>query len=154
MGSSDYKLKFVIDADGRTVKQELNSIYAEVNKLGGGFTATFGGAIPILGAVAGGLAAVAGGIALVSAGLFEASKQAADYGSEIYDASVKTGLHAETVSALKLASDRSGTSLENTSNIIVKFTKLVGEAAQGSEKARETLTRLGIDPQEAIKDLD
>jgi hypothetical protein len=153
-GSSDFKLKFVIDADGRTAKQELNSIYAEVNKIGGAFTSTFGGAIPILGAVAGGLTAVAGGVALVTAGLFEASKQAAEYGSEIYDASVKTGLAAQTVSALKLASDRSGTSLESTANVIVKFTKLVGEAAQGSDKARQTLTRLGIEPQEAIKDLD
>jgi hypothetical protein len=153
-GLSDYKLKFVIDADGRTAKQELNSVYAEINKLGGGLTSTFGGAIPILGAVAGGLAAVAGGIALVTAGLYEASKQAAEYGSEIYDSSIKTGLHAETISALKLASDRSGTSLENTANIVVKFTKLVGEAAQGSDKARQTLTRLGIEPQEAIKDLD
>jgi hypothetical protein len=98
-GSSDFKLKFVIDADGRTAKQELNSIYAEVNKIGGAFTSTFGGAIPILGAVAGGLTAVAGGVALVTAGLFEASKQAAEYGSEIYDASVKTGLTAQTVLA-------------------------------------------------------
>jgi hypothetical protein len=153
-GSSDFKLKFVIDADGRTAKQELNSIYAEVNKIGGAFTSTFGGAIPILGAVAGGLTAVAGGVALVTAGLFEASKQAAEYGSEIYDASVKTGLTTETISALKLASDRSGTSLENTASLVTKFTKVLGEAAQGSDKARATLIRLGIDPKAAFQDLD
>jgi hypothetical protein len=153
-GLSDYKLKFVIDADGRTAKQELNSVYAEINKLGGGLTSTFGGAIPILGAVAGGLTAVAGGIALVTAGLYAASKQAAEYGSEIYDASIKTGLHAETISALKLASDRSGTSLENTANTVVKLTKNLGEAAQKAGPAREALTRLGIDPHDAIQDLD
>ena len=123
MGLSDYKLTFIIDADGRTAKQAINSLYADINKLGGGFTATFGGAIPLARAAG---AAIAGiGLAAVGAGaaLFQLTKATAEYGSAIFDVTEKTGLSAETVSALKYAAEQSGSSLEAISNGIAKFAK-------------------------------
>jgi hypothetical protein len=54
----------------------------------------------------------------------------------------------------KVAADQSGSSLEEVSKSVTKFTRLVGDAADGSEEAKEKLRKLGVDPQEAIKDLD
>jgi hypothetical protein len=154
MPLNDYKLKFVIDADGRTARQELDATYAKINALGGGFTQTFGGMIPLASAAAVGIAGI--GLAAAAAGraLFDITKTAAEYGSTIYDASVKTGLAAETVSALDFAAKQSGTSLESITGGIAKFSKTVGEAADGSDKAAKKLTSLGVDPQSALNDLD
>ena len=154
MPLNDYKLKFVIDADGRTAEQALDSVYAKVNKLGGSFTESFGGAIPLAGAVAGGIAAI--GTAAVSAGvaLFNITKTAAEYGSTIYDASTKTGLSAETMSALDLAAKQSGASLEQITSGIGKFAKTVGAASEGSAEAARNLKQLGVEPQAALNDLD
>lgn len=154
MGLDDYKLKFIIDADGRTAEQELDNVYAKVNKLGGSFTASFGGMIPLAGAVAGGIAAI--GTAAVSAGvaLFNITKTAAEYGSTIYDASTKTGLSAETMSALDLAAKQSGASLEQITSGIGKFAKTVGAASEGSAEAARNLKQLGVEPQAALNDLD
>lgn len=103
---------------------------------------------------AAGIAAVSGAVVGAAVGMFKLASDAANAGSKIYDVTVKTGLTAETVSTLKLASDRTGVSMESLGTVVGRFSKVVGEAAQGSESARETLTRLGIEPQEAIKDLD
>lgn len=87
-------------------------------------------------------------------GIYDATVAASQFGSEIYNASVKTGLTTETISALKLASERTGVSMESLGTIVSRFSRLVGEAEQGSDKAAETLIRLGITPKEAIDDLD
>lgn len=115
-----------------------------------GFYGILGGVTAVTGAITA-AAAVAVGL---TKQLFDLATQASEYGSNIYDASVKTGLSAETMSALKVVADQSGTSLENVSNVISKFSRLIGEAAQGSKTAVEALSRLGIDPKKAAEDLD
>lgn len=154
MGLDDYKLKFIIDADGRTAEQELDNVYAKVNKLGGSFTASFGGMIPVAGAVVSGIAAIGTAAAAVGVTLFNITKTSAEYGSTIYDASTKTGLGAETISALDLAAKQSGASLEQITSGIGKFAKTVGAAADGSAEAARSLKQLGVDPQAALNDLD
>jgi hypothetical protein len=150
MAFTDHKLKFVIDADGKAARRELLDIDGLIGRMGSGLGSLAGPAAIGATAVAGiGAAFVAG-----TAALFSFTKQAADYGSEIYNASVKTGLGAETISALKLAADRTGVSLESVGTIVGRFSKVIGEAAQGSDEAKEKLTRLGIDPKQAIDDLD
>jgi len=123
MPISDYKLKFVIDADGRTAKQELNSIYGEMNKLGGSATAAFGGAIPVAAAASAAFLATAAAVVTVGKALFDITKTAAEYGSTIYDATQKTGLGATAISSLKIAADQSGSSLEAVTKRIAKFAK-------------------------------
>lgn len=109
---------------------------------------------------AGALAAVAGiaaitGVAVATgAALFKLAKDAAEFGSAIFDASEKTGLSAETLSSLKFAADQSGSSLEAITAATARFAKVVGEAAEGSEEASAKLKKFGVDPQEAINDLD
>lgn len=100
------------------------------------------------------LAAVAGigalvGIASTAAvGLFSLAKSSAEYGSAIFDASEKTNLGAETLSALKYAADTSGSSFENISKSVSKFAVLIGDAKNGNDKAIVTLRQYGITSRE------
>lgn len=123
MPLSDYKLKFVIDADGRTARQELDSVYTSINRIGGSATAAFGGAIPVAGAAAAAFLGTAAAVVKVGTALYDITKTAAEYGSTIYDATQKTGLAATTISSLKVAADQSGSSLEAVTKGIAKFAK-------------------------------
>lgn len=123
MALSDYKMKFVIDADGRTAKQELNSIYGQLNNVGGAATAAFGGAIPVAAAASAAFVATAAAVVKVGTALYDITKTAAEYGSTIYDATQKTGLGATAISSLKIAADQSGSSLEAVTKGIAKFAK-------------------------------
>lgn len=150
MAFTDHKLKFTIDADGKAARKELVDIDNLIGKVGGGLGSWAGpAAIAATGIAAVGVAAVA-----TTAALFNLTKQASDYGSTIFDASKKTGLAAETLSAMDFAAKQSGTSLEQVTGGVAKFAKTVGEAADGSDKAAAKLKDFGISPQEAINDLD
>jgi hypothetical protein len=91
-----------------------------------------------------GVGAIAAAGAAATKALFDLAKSAAEYGSEIYDASQKTGLSAETLSAMKFAADQSGTSLETITGSAAKFARTIDEAANGSDKAQAKLNRLGV----------
>lgn len=144
MALNDPKLKIEITADSRQAQRAVTGLYADVNKLGGGFTSAFGGFLPIAATAAAAVTGVATAAAGVGLALFTLTKEAADYGSAIFDATQKTGQSAEVISALKYAADESGSSLEAITGSIGKFTVLVGEARTGSEKASNTLKQYGI----------
>lgn len=134
------ELLFKIKADSAQAVSELTKIKAETRELGTGF-GTMGAsaaaavdAIKIVGAAAVGAAV----------GIFQLTVAASEYGSAIFDASEKTGLTAETISALKYAADTSGSSLESITNSVAKFSVLMGQAANGNEKAATTLQRYGV----------
>lgn len=95
-----------------------------------------------------GIAAI--GTAAIAAGsrLFQMAQQASEFGSQIFDASQKTGLSAERLSAMKFAADQSGASLDQITDASAKFARTIGEAANGSEKAQEKLQRLGVTSQD------
>jgi hypothetical protein len=76
--------------------------------------------------------------------LFNLAKAASDYGSEIYDASIKTGLSTEALSALKYAADLSGSSFEQLTKGITSFGIEVGKAADGNDKAVAKMAALGV----------
>lgn len=122
MAFTDQKLKYTIEAENRT-KAAFDSVYGDINKLGGGFTATFGGAIPMAGAAATAIAGI--GIAAIGVGrqLYDITKTASEFGSKIYDASQKTGLSAEALSSLQAAAETSGSSLEVVTKGVAKFAK-------------------------------
>jgi hypothetical protein len=85
--------------------------------------------------------------------LFNFVKVASDFGSEIKDFQDKTGLGAEAITTIKFAAEQTGKSIEELSAPIGKFSKLLGEAADGSVKASKTLERFGLDPKTAVDDL-
>lgn len=86
-----------------------------------------------------GVAAIAGVKAI-----YDLSKSTAEFGSTIFDASQKTGLGAERLSAMKFAADQSGTSLDAVTAATARFSKVLGDAANGSEQAEAKLKRLGV----------
>lgn len=86
--------------------------------------------------------------------IFDFVKQASDFGSEIKDFQEKTGLGAEAITTLKFAAGQTGKSLDSLSAPLGRFTKLVGQASDGSEKATDVLKKFGLDPQTAINDLE
>lgn len=149
---AEFKVKYVIDADARKAKTEIRDVDAAFSKIGGALTSGPVG----LGLAGIGTALLAVTAAAVTAGvaLFDLSKSASEFGSEIFDATKKTGLSAESISAMKLAADQSGTSLEKITVGLAKFSKTVGDAGDGSKEAARDLEALGITPQEALNDLD
>src|SRR5678816_2042378 len=74
---------------------------------------------------------------------------AADYGDKIRDASLRTGLTTEAMSALKFQAEQSGTSFESLNIGLQKLAKNFGEAAlQGKGKAAEAFNAVGISVKE------
>lgn len=136
-------LLFRIKADGSQAEGEIRKIQGGVLDLGASFgKLTAAAAIgDLIGQALTKMADVAVRTAVAVAQLTVA---AAEYGSKILEASQKTGLTTETISALKYAADQSGSSLEQISNSIAKFSTLLGQAATGNEKAQKTLALYGV----------
>jgi hypothetical protein len=148
---TDFKMKYQIVADAAKAKAEVKSFDDLLKGAGASLGSSIGGPATI---AAAGIAAM--GAAGITAGvaLFNLTKTAADYGSTIYDASQKTGLHAESLSAMDFAAKQSGTSLDSITGGIAKFAKTVGAAANDTKLATQFMKDFGITPQQAINDLD
>ena len=116
-----------------------------------GQMAKLSAALPIVGAVAAGIAA---GIGAAAVGLFQLAKGAAESGAEIDRLNKITGLSAETLSALRVASEQSGGSISEFEEAWESFVEVLNDGARGSEEAREKLLRLGLDPQKAFQDVE
>src|SRR5688572_13637538 len=119
---TDFKMKYQIVADAAKAKAEVKDFDDLLKGAGGSIGSAFAGPIGVAtaGVAAFGAAGVTAGVAL-----FNLTKTAADYGSAIFDASKKTGLHAESLSAMDFAARQSGTSLEAITGRIAKFSKTV-----------------------------
>ncbi len=155
------KASEVISKLSKTVQSETSAIgskgSAELDKLTGSsgrLSGAFAGLANPATLAATAVAAVGAAGLTAALGLFSLAKSASDYGSNIKDASEKTGLSAKSISSLKFAADQSGSSLDQISTSVARFSRLIGESAQGNEKATATLTRFGIDPKKAVDDLD
>lgn len=161
-----FKIKSEYDNKGTSeAKKDVKGLGETAEKASSGGLSALNSELSLTGDVATTLAgplaiAAAGIIAATSAAisfgttLFNLAKQSADFGSAIHDARDQTGLSAESLSSLKLAADQSGSSLEEITGSVSKFSKLIGSAAEGSKQAKDSLIRLGLDPKQAINDLD
>jgi hypothetical protein len=139
---SDLRTNITGDVDAIETKGKTGfSGLAQSMGLSEGAAAGLAGGVAIAAAAI--TAAVAAAVSL-SVGLFNLTKFASEYGSEIKDASDKTGLSASTLTTLKYAADNAGSSLETVTSGTAKFAKLIGQAAEGNEKAQKTLKELGV----------
>src|ERR1051325_4788495 len=84
-------------------------------------------------------AAVGAGVAI-----FQLAKSTADLGSELHDLQQKTGLNAETISSLKVATDQSSSSIEEMSTGVVFLARTMADAERGVGAAQDKLARLGV----------
>lgn len=99
---------------------------------------TFGASV---GAIGVGLAGLGSSIV---APMLAAVKAFSDAGSEIADASARTGISAEALQEYKFAAEQTGATLEELEVGIKKMQKAIVEAGQGSKSATEDLARLGL----------
>lgn len=93
-------------------------------------------------------------VAAATAKLYEFTSQASATGTEIANFQKLTGLTAESISAIKIASDSAGTSLDEFEEVWESFIELLIEGAKGAEDAKDKLMSAGIDPQKGFNDLE
>lgn len=90
-----------------------------------------------------GLGTIAAGSALL-APLALATKMFTDMGSQMVDASARTGVGVKALSELAYAAEQTGTSFEDVEIGLKRSGVLMTEAAHGGKEAQETLQRLGL----------
>ena len=164
-------LLFKISADSKDASEKFKALKGDVKDLknetdgaGTGFEKFAAGAglsasqLNVLSTIAttavAGITAMAAATVSASVALFRMAQTAAEFGSQIFDASEKTGLAAKTLSAMKVAADQSGSSFEAVTDAVSKFSVLVGQAVEGSDKAVATLAKFGLEPVKAANDLE
>jgi hypothetical protein len=155
-------LLFTIRADAKNAEAELkrfvNSLSTQAHQAGQEFVQGFGPvgnaltalegpaaiAVGAIGAI--GLACVTAATAAVELGekLFSMAESAAAVGKEFGGFEAKTGLSAQTVSALSYAANLAGKSINDLQRPLIFFTSNIEKAQQGSEKAADILKRLGV----------
>jgi hypothetical protein len=134
--------------DGELKKME-GSGTRSLNKLGGAFglnTQQVSQLTQVLPIAAAGVGAVAGAGVALTASLFAVAKGASDAGSEIFDLEAKTGLGAESLSALKYAADQSGSSIQEAAQSYVIYQRNLTEAVKAGKDF------FGIDAKRALAD--
>lgn len=94
-----------------------------------------------------GTALTAAGLA-VGGTLVALSKKAADFGDTLLDASKRTGVSTQALSAYKLLADQSGSSFETLSRGLGLLSKNIVAAGSGSKEQAKVFSALGI----AVKD--
>jgi len=178
-GSGSLALLFKIIVDSKDAESALNSLKKQVDSNSGaassltpeldqlskkmlGMSGVSGETATALSSVTDAIGGMTGAITLgavaalaaLAAGLALCVKEAISFGSELHDLSQVTGLSVENLSALRVAAETSGSSLEQLSQAFVRFERA---AADGTDKAQEALKRFGLtaeqvaqDPQEAF----
>jgi hypothetical protein len=137
-------LLFRIKADSSQAKNEINDLQRLVGASSTGIGSSLSSIAGPATIAAGAVTAIASAAVGATLALFNLSKSTAEFGSEIFDASQKTGLGATTLSALKFAADQSGSSFEQLTKGITVFGTEIGKAADGNEKAQEKMKALGV----------
>jgi hypothetical protein len=150
IGDQKAGLIFKISADSRDAIRDLGLVDSRIDQLGSNITSAFAPAAGVIAGTGAAMAAIGVAALAVTRQVYDLTKSTADFGSEIFDASQKTGLSAERISAIKFAADQSGASLEQFTGGAARFARTIGEAGNGSEKAQAKLDRLGV----TSRDLD
>lgn len=154
---SDIGLLFRISAKNEA-KGAVESVvhdFTNLGKKGEEIFANLGKNIGLSGKAAEDLAKSVGiaGIALAGLGvaafevgerLLKLAENAAEFGEKIFLASEKTGLSTETMSALKVVAEQTGSSLEQVTSAVGRFALVMGAAQQGNEKAIAKLKDLHV----------
>jgi hypothetical protein len=138
----------------RNAKAEFGGLSSLAEKAGGAISVPFAAAAGPIGIAA---TAIAGlGVATIGAGaaLFSITKELAAAGTEIKNFQNLTGLSAESISTIKVASEAAGVSLDNFEEVWESFIETLIEGGQGSEEAGKKLRSAGIDAATGFKDVE
>jgi len=104
----------------------------------------FGNLSTMKGAMTAGVATLAAGALAVGGAMWTAAEKTARYAEEIEDGTDKTGLSAEKMSELRFAAEQTGLQYGSLISSLVKFERIVVEAASSGEAYRQTFGRMGI----------
>ena len=88
--------------------------------------------------------AVVGGTTAIVGGLFKMAEANAETGKEIYVASQKASMSAESFTTLKYVFEQSGLSMNELTGSAQKFNKHFAQAVEGNDKAQASYQKLGI----------
>ena len=88
---------------------------------------------------------IAGAAAIAGAGILMFGQQLADLSNQLNDASVKTGLTAETLSGLRLAANGAGVSFEQLEPGLIKFQQSIQAAEKDTSKQAKAFKNLGVE---------
>src|SRR5438045_2186298 len=120
-----HDLRDVVSDFGKGGLAGLAQSFGVSSKAADGLTSALGPTGIAIGAVAASVTAAVGAATGLTVALFKLAESSAEFGSQIHDASDKTGLTAETISSLKVAADQSSSSLEAVTGGLAKFAKTI-----------------------------
>src|SRR6185436_7997949 len=80
----------------------------------------------------------------VTAAFIGMSKQAANYGDAIRDASIRTGVSTQALSGLKFAAEQTGTSFEAINVGLIRMSRNALAASQGTKQSERAFAALGV----------
>lgn len=105
------------------------------------FESKWGGALQTVQRVGMGMMAAGGAI---TGALIMAGKAAGEYGGQIFDATRRTGMAAEELTALKYAAEQSGVGFEELVPSLNKMQRSINDAVTGSKPMIEAFKVLGV----------
>ena len=127
----------------KKINDSTKTIDDNVKKVSGSVTSSFASMIKAGAGLAVGFGAIKAAGALVSK-VFEGFGEALDLGGQLKDLSDRTGESAGNLMLLQRAFQNAGSSAEAVGPAINKLQKFMIDAANGSEKNNEALSRLGL----------
>jgi hypothetical protein len=133
----------------KKINDSTKTIDDNVKKVSGSVTSSFASMIKAGAGLAVGFGAIKAAGALVRE-VFEGFGEALDLGGQLKDLSDRTGESAGNLMLLQRAFQNAGSSAEAVGPAINKLQKFMVDAANGSEKNNEALSRLGL----TFKDLE
>ena len=139
-----------IEKDAKGALSPLESLAANAGLSAESFSQLKTGALASVAAIT----AVAGAATAAAIGIFNLAKETSEYGSALFDVQAKTGLSAETLSTLRVNAESAGSSFEEVSKSVTKFSIMLGEAESGNAKANATLMAYGVTSRDTNVALD
>jgi len=127
----------------KKINDSTKTIDDNVKKVSGSVTSSFASMIKAGAGLAVGFGAIKAAGALVRE-VFEGFSEALDLGGQLKDLSDRTGESAGNLMLLQRAFQNAGSSAEAVGPAINKLQKFMIDAANGSEKNNEALSRLGL----------
>lgn len=125
------------------VKTSVKSMDDSVAKTASSVKTSFGAMVKAGAGLALGFGAIKAAMGAIT-GSIDTFKDALDLGGTMADLSARTGESAGNLMLLRRAFDNSGVGADKVGTSINKLQKFMDDAAQGSEKNNEVLTRLGL----------
>lgn len=137
---AEAEIKVRLEADDKA-SDKIKGVGGSLDKLSGGA----GKALNVIkgfGVAFAGVATAVGAFAVASVNKFS------EVGDAVEKMSIRTGFAAESISALRVAADASGTSIDSVEMAIKTMSRTMGDAFRNADIAKESFRGLGISVQD------